>query len=575
MTAVIGRALALGGVALLAVVNPAEARADAAADCAALGDAVRADHGLSIGELTAVVRPPMAAPVPQSPSFAPPPPPEQLPAHCEVIGVRQSRTGIDGQHYAVRFHLRLPEVWNGKLFFQGGGGSNGELGDAIGRLGRSPSALAQGYAVLSQDSGHDNATNFNPMRGGTVAFGFDPIARRNYGHASLELSVSAARQVIQRRYGKLPTKSYFVGCSKGGQEGLALAQRYPGLFDGIAATAPAMSLPRAAISEAWDTQSFASTVTSSGQRLTPGALASSFSDADLALVSKAVLAACDRLDGLADGMINAFTRCTSARVVPQLTRKICEKGKQDGCLTNAQVATLRRIHDGPRDSKGNPLYASFPWDAGWSAPGWRIWKIGSADGQVPALNLILGAPSLASVFSTPPVAIAPGPDAGLAYHMGFSMDRDAPGIYARNGDFTASSWDDVNARSTDLSAFTARGGRLIVLHGVSDPVFSIADTVAWYQKTVASGGAAAKAALRLFAIPGMNHCAGGPATDSGDTFAALVDWVEQGKAPEQIVAQAGPGSPWPGRTRPLCAFPKIARYRGKGDPEAAASFTCV
>jgi len=141
------------------------------------------------------------------PGMTPPPAPI-LPAHCEVIGHTEQRVGRDGQDYAIRFHLRLPEAWNGGLFFQGGGGSDGDLGDALGAMGISPPALARGYAVLSQDSGHDNKANFDPKRGGTLAFGFDPLARTNYGHASLQKSVLAARKVIAARYGKAPRRSW-------------------------------------------------------------------------------------------------------------------------------------------------------------------------------------------------------------------------------------------------------------------------------------------------------------------------------------------------------------------------------
>ncbi|MBW8881035.1 MAG: tannase/feruloyl esterase family alpha/beta hydrolase, partial [Asticcacaulis sp.] len=142
-----------------------------------------------------------------------------IPAHCEISGIMHERQGRFDQAYAIRFHMRLPNDWNGRMVFQGGGGSDGDVGDALGHVSSSgPVALAMGYAVVSQDSGHDNATNTDPTHNGALAFGFDPQARADYGHASLKASAEAARAVLRRAYGRGPHFSYFVGCSKGGQE---------------------------------------------------------------------------------------------------------------------------------------------------------------------------------------------------------------------------------------------------------------------------------------------------------------------------------------------------------------------
>jgi feruloyl esterase len=493
------------------------------------------------------------------------------PYHCEVQGVIGARVGVDGQAYKIGFHLRLPSDWNGRFFFQGGSGSNGELGDAMGRVAASaPTALSQGYAVLSQDSGHDNAANTRPAQGGPVAFGFDPQARADYGHASLLAATTAAKAAIVSLYGRAPRYSYFVGCSKGGQEGMALAQRYPTAFDGIIAAAPGFSLPRAAVAEAWDTQAFMSLIP--GQA-TPSALAQTFSDADLRLVADATLAACDGDDGLVDGLIGAFARCTAAKVAPELQRRTCAGDKTQACLSPDQVAVLKRSFAGPRDSAGKALYADWAWDAGVAAPGWRLWKIGGVEARPPALNVLLGMPSLAAVFSTPPRGLA-DPSAALAFAKEFDADRQGAAIYATSDRFPRSAWDDIAARSPNLDAFRAHGGKLIVPHGVSDPVFSINDTLAWYGEVQARTGGKAASFARVFPVPGMNHCMGGPATDEFNAFQSLVAWVEDGQAPDAIIAKAGPTTPWPNRTRPLCAFPKIARYDGHGDINLATSFQC-
>jgi feruloyl esterase len=485
----------------------------------------------------------------------------------------QERTGIDGQKYAIRFHLRLPDQWNGRFFMQGGGGTNGVLGDAIGRLQGEDPALAQGYAVLSQDSGHDNATNTVPERGGASAFGFDPIARANYGGDSLELATLAAKAAVRAYYGAEPRYSYFVGCSKGGQEGMALAQQYPSLYDGIVAGSPGFSLPRAAAGEAWNTQVFASVVKARGESVTPATLAASFSMADLGLVRDAVIEACDADDGLADGLIEDFRQCTSDKVVPRLKARQCAGGPGAGCLSGAQIAALERIHQGARTSTGQQVYPGFPWDAGWSDMGWRIWMIGTPDGSVPSINVAMGGPSLAAVFTSPPRAFA-DPAAMLDYLLNFDFDRDSAGIDAVVPPFTRSAWDDISARSSDLDAFRARGGKLIVPHGVSDPVFSITDTLDWWNEVNSRYAGKAANVARVFPVPGMGHCQGGPATDQFDAFGALVDWVEQGEAPDRLPARAGPGSPWPGRERLLCPFPKVARPIAGKNGEEADAFEC-
>jgi feruloyl esterase len=516
------------------------------------------------------------APAPAAAPGAPPAPPGQvLPAHCEVHGTLTPHDGADGQHYAIRYHLRLPAEWNGRFFFQGGAGTNGVVGDALGAVasGRPP-ALAQGYAVVSQDSGHDNRRNADPAHGGDAVFGTDPRARADYGGASLRPVVAAARGAIRRLYGRGPERSYFVGCSKGGQEGMAAAQRYPELFDGIVAAAPGFALPRAALAQTWDVQTFGALARSTdGRRIEVGRIPATYSAAQLGFVRQAVLDACDADDGLADGIVGRFEGCTAARVLPRLRAHVCTPGQGgDACLSAAQVDALARSLGGPRDGKGRALYASFPWDGGVGAFGWRLWKLGSP--AMPALNVLTGGPALATIFTVPPSPIRADPQNMVDWEAAFDMTRDAGRIYATSATFPRSAWTDIAARSPDLAAFRAHGGKLIVPHGGSDPVFSINDTLAWYHEVQAREHGRADAFVRVFPVPGMNHCSGGPATDQFDAFAALVAWVERGQAPDRIVARAGGATPWPGRTRPLCPYPRVATYAGHGSIEDAASFTC-
>jgi feruloyl esterase len=473
----------------------------------------------------------------------PPPAPIALPEHCEVFGILHERLGTAGQHYAIRFHLRLPTEWNGRFFFQGGGGSDGVVGDALGPTSTSnvsPPALVQGFAVVSQDSGHD-----------------------------------AAKSAINAYYAKTPQYSYFVGCSKGGQEGMTFAQRYPDEFDGIIAAAPGFSLPRAAVAEAWDVQSLAA-VGKSATEPAPSLdrFADTFSESDLTLAGNAILSVCDADDGVVDGLVSRFMTCTDARVRPAIEAKRCVAGKSATCLSKEQITALERIHGGPRDSKGRALYSDWQWDAGIAGAGWRLWKLGSSDHKIPALNVALGGASLAAVFTTPPTPVKVDLPATWNYQLGFDFDGDAAKIYAKNSEFAQSAWDDIAARSSDLDRFRARGGKLIVPHGVSDPVFSVLDTLDWFRAVNVRNHGLANRFVRVFPVPGMGHCAGGPATDRFDAFTALRDWVERGMAPDRIPASAGTNSPWPGRTRPLCAYPTTAHYVGHGSIEAAESFVC-
>jgi hypothetical protein len=562
-------AIALAGVADVQPVNvrAQQAAAPSVSSCMAAG-----------GVFT-----PPAEPRPGR-GFAPPTP--ALPEHCEVKGKLAERTGTNGQRYAINYRLRLPTMWNGRFFFEGGGGSNGNVGAAVGVLqGNQPTvALALGYAVVAHDSGHDNATNNDPLRGGTQTFGFDPQARIDFGYNSYHEVAKAAKALIARYYGRAAEKSYFAGCSEGGREGMMLSQRFPADFDGILACSPGFNLPRAAVAEAWDSQAFAD-VARAGNLLDANNqpyLNKTFTDQDLQLVSDAVLAACDALDGASDGMVQNFTACTTAAVNPKLSPIICTGAKTETCLSSAQVTALKKVFDGAKTSKGEAVYAGWAWDAGVGGKvgnaynqGWRIWKIGPYGAPAnAAINLTLGASALPSIFVTPPVPVPMAAGGAAAYSLAFDVDRYRAGLTNRTGEFRESALEFMKADSTDLKAFKAHGGKLVIAQGVSDPVFSILDTINWWNALNRANGGRAAEFARLFAVPGMNHCTGGPATDQFDAFGALVNWVEKGVAPDRIAATARMGTPWPGRTRPLCVYPAQPRYKGAGSIEDMDNFVC-
>jgi feruloyl esterase len=554
---------------------PGTAASETAGRCAGLTQLV----GAALGEptariLTAKLNPRSEARVdPAAPPWMGPIPP--MPQHCEVIGVMRERTGTDGQPYAVKYHLRLPVDWNGRFLFQGGGGTNGQLGAAIGALQPGmPTGLEQGFAVVSTDTGHDNARNNDAAKQGTVAFGHDYQARMEYAETALDSVATTAKRIVQSFYGRPASHSYFAGCSNGGREGMVFAQRYRDQFEGIVAGAPAFAVPKAAIAEAWDTQTFAALATREGLTRNGGLpdIARTFSDADLAMVADAVARACDAEDGAVDGMVQNLTRCTATRVRPQLEARTCTGAKNPSCLSRDQVGALVRSLSGPQDSKGRPLYADWPWDVGIGSTGWRVWKLG-IPGATDAINIVLGSPALSALFITPPVDVAATTEANLRYQLDFNFDRDAPKIFGTNAQFPRSGWDLVGAQSTDLGRFRQHGGKLIVPHGGSDPIFSINDTINWWRKVDAANHGEARSFVRVYVVPGMNHCGGGPATDQFDALTAVVDWVERGRAPDRIEARAGPTSPWPGRSRPLCSYPEVAHYRS-GDLNRSVSFSC-
>lgn len=510
-----------------------------------------------------------------------------LPEHCEVLGRINERTGTFGQRYAIRFRLRLPAAWNGKFFFEGGGGTNGNLGNAFGNLQgqQRTNALQMGFAVAATDSGHDNQTNNDPQRNGTLVFGFDPQARLDFGYNSYDQVTQAAKALIAIHYGRAPERSYYVGCSEGGREAMMMSQRFPSYFDGILACAPGFNLPKAALfGHSWDAQSFGEVALAAGifDRNQQPLLNKTFTDEDLDLAAQAVLAACDSLDGLEDGMIENFPACTTALVEPKLAEVTCRGPKRVTCLSQAQVTALKRVYAGARDPQGKPLYSDWAWDRGLGGRlgngyngGWRSWKIGAYDASANSAIIVgLGSAAVSALFTTPPTPVPTAGGAPLAYLLSIDPNRDAAKLYATSGEYTQSSWEFMMASSTDLTQFKNRGGKLMIVHGVSDPVFSINDTISWWNQVNEANNGAAASFVRLFAVPGMNHCAGGPATDQYNAFGALVDWVEKGAAPERIVATAGPNTPWPGRTRPLCPYPKQARYTGSGSIEDAANFVC-
>jgi feruloyl esterase len=473
---------------------------------------------------------------------------EPLPEHCIVRGRLDERTGADGKPYHTGFELRLPTAWSGRLLYQGGGGNDGIVFNAVGRntgaLGWADHGLARGYAAVSTDAGH---------QGPQPEFGLDPQARIEHAYRAHERTAKTAKALVGAYYGRGADKSYFIGCSGGGRQGMMFSQRFPELFDGIAAVAPAMRVSEGAtISAAWTVQKFLA-IAPKGADGKP-VLARALSDADLNLVANAVLERCDAADGLKDGLVQRA--CNFDPAVLQ-----CAGEKTDACLAKAQVDALRDVMAGPRNRAGTPLYFGWPWDPGIAGADWRNWTLGFAPEGQPnnARHITLMAGALGYEFVTPP-------DPQLST-LNLDFDRDPPRMQAFHKVYGTA--DDVA-----LDGYRQRRGKLLFFHGTADPIFSSIEMEDYMRRVnTKHGEAVAGEFARLFLVPGMNHCAGGPATDAFDGLSALTRWVEQGEAPERIVAR-GTSATFEGVARPLCRWPKAAIYKGSGDTKDAANFEC-
>ena len=498
-----------------------------------------------------------------------------VPEHCLVKGEMNRRTSaVDGKSYAIGFEMRLPTAWNGRFYYQANGGIDGSVVTATGPTsGGAPTtnALTMGFAVISSDTGHS----------GPPWWGLDPQARLDYGYQAVGSLTPMAKNLIKAAYGKAPDRSYFGGCSNGGRHAMIAAARYGDQYDGIIAGAPGFHLPKAAIAQLWKVQQYASIApakVASGADAGQPDITSAVTAAEFKLLGARITAKCDALDGATDGIVSDIQACQSAfnlkTDVPS-----CNGARDGTCLTDAQKTVLANIFAGAKNSRGEALYSEFYLDPGVAGSNTLAWHYNNSTALDPG--------AVAFIFTTPPSALpAFLATTGLKYGLAFNMDTDYPKIFATDSTYKESPWSYMTPPDeTNLSTLKQRGGKMLVWHGAADPIFSAADTSRWYDALLRVNENKAGDFARYFMVPGMNHCGGGPATDQFDGLTSLVNWVEKGDAPEQLVARArGAGANvvnaelpagWSAtRTRPLCPYPKVARYNGTGDLEAAASFTC-
>jgi feruloyl esterase len=437
------------------------------------------------------------------------------PAFCRVAVTARPSADSD---IRIEVWLPQPEAWNGKLL----GADNGGFSGAI-NYNALAAAIGKGYAAVSTDTGHT---------GDQMDFGIGhPEKIIDWAHRSIHEMTVIAKAVVERAMGRAPARSYFTGCSTGGQQGLSEAQRYPADYDGIVAGNPGNNRVNLILGFLW---SWLATHAADGSAILPST--------KLPALSRAAIAACDGNDGLEDGLIADPRTC---RFDPLALA--CSGAETDACLTPPQVEAARRVYAGARTRSGQQLYP------GWAPGSEAGWGTYITNPKEPVrIGLFRG-----WVFGNP--AWDP--------HT-FDWDRDVTTVTAK--------YPFLNAMSTDYGAFRARGGKLIMYTGLADAVVSPLDTIAYYESVAnANGGIdATRSFFRFFPAPGMAHCGGGVGPNTFDALAALESWIEKGSAPEAIPATHSSNGRID-RARPLCPYPAVARYNGAGSIDEASSFSCA
>jgi len=486
-------------------------------------------------------------------------------------------------HYHVQFPL--PENWNGRFLYWGDGGTDGDLDFANTRL-------AQGYAVTNSNTGHDNGTEPG------ASFGFNNRqAEVDYGYRAVHLTVQAARILLKAYYGKEPKRSYFDGCSSGGRQGLMAAQRYPNDFDGIVAgDAPFLFQARDA-SNIWIMQRLFRERFAGNLAFDTNGDGSFDSLKKVDILKEAVLAKCDAKDGIRDGVIEDPLQC---KFDPKadLASKMCPANvNAEACFTTAQVQTVQDIYGGVRDSKGALILkgrapgSEFDWPADLIPHAGNALRPGELAYSGDHMNYLfyetdpgVPPPSLTNLSRQPDKTKHPPEFAWWE----FNVDD----VTAGRGRFMAAILD---AKDPNLAPFLKdKGGKLIVYHGWGDAQIPPEPILDYYKdvvKTTFGGDVnAARQHARLFMVPGMGHCDGGPGPNTWDRLAPLVDWVENGKAPDFLVAthsEASWDAPTAGNTagtvdneRRICPYPQHAVYTGPAGGEnnranwVQSNFTC-
>jgi feruloyl esterase len=441
---------------------------------------------------------------------------------------------------SIRFEVWLPApgAWNGKFVGTGNGGFGGNFALPFFSM---LTAVPKGYAAAGSDLGH---TSIAPTEAAWALNQPDKI--KDFAYRANHLTAIAAKTLIADYYGSTPKRAYFEGCSDGGREALMEAQRFPDDYEGVVAGAPAYAWTRLMTAFAWD------------ELAAHGKPESVIPVAKLAVIQAAAYDQCKRLDTLGDGYFDDPRQC---RFNPAKLR--CTAGDGPQCLTDAQLVTLRKIYQGSVNPRtGAHIFPGYTAGAEGLPGTWDAWIVGPDDQHGSFAEAFFKD----MVFSDPKWKL-----------KSFDFDHDVARADRELRPI-------VNADDPDLTAFRARGGKLILYHGWADAGISPQSTINYYKAVRSKLGVrSSESFVRLFMVPGMGHCTFGPGPNTFDALAALDQWAEHGAAPERIIAGkyqnelmafvGSPGGPAL-KTRPLCAYPKVARWTGVGSKTDAAEFTC-
>ena len=440
------------------------------------------------------------------------------PAYCHVTGQILPE---------IRFDVNLPASWNHRMLMVGNGGFAGTIGSPV-RFAR------MGYATAATDTGHDAARE--PL----ATFAVDRQKLLDYAFRSLHVTAETAKKLIEAYYGARPARSYFTGCSTGGRQALMLSQRFPGDFDGIVSGAPVLDFTGTMLRFTMTAQALAAT---------PIPLAK------LSLLAARIYGQCDAKDGLKDGVIDDPRRCG---FLPSRDLPKCAIGAGGGdCFTPAEIGTLDKIY-GDVMGGGQRLFPGWPVGAEAAGPdsrsGWVPWIV-PAEGR-----------SISATFAESFFRYMAFPEKDPKFDLAkFDFNKDPARM----------AWihEILDATDTDLARFKGRGGKLLMYYGWADQSLNAQMGVDYYESVTARMGVSTRDFFRLFMVPGMFHCGGGVGTSTFETLTPLIDWVERGIAPRSIPASRMVGGKV-NRTRPLCPYPEVAKYKGSGSIDDAANFGC-
>jgi feruloyl esterase len=573
-----------------------------------------------------------------------------LPERCIVNGhVNKHISPVDNCTYQIAFQVQLPlsAAWNGRFMFQGGGGTEGSVPTATGTdsgSGGGNYGIENGFAVASQNGGHNNtdlqacASTNAATDGSVLEFYLDPLGTIGQAYQSIEVSALTAKYIVNQYYGDGPDRSYWVGCSTGGRQGMVMSQNFPSFFDGIVAGDPVYDQQALALSEVYGIEQILNVYLSNSALTPPGPteepqaapeapaphLYPAFPSSDQGLFETALLQACDALDGVTDGVIDDLPACwakfdpssstytdyAGAFGPPNTVYPLqCPGAKNATCLSTAQIQAAMKTNQGPRNSNGQEIAApagavapdhvtdiaqGYAYDGGWmTTVGIPARKIGSSSpNSVPGDFSGNTASYFGYAFLTP---------ANPPYNaLSFNFSTDLGTLRTSTPIVTAST-------SLDIKRFVDYGHKIIWYHGLSDPGPPVLGTIKYYKEMAAQFGGLDQAQRfsRFYPVPNMDHCTGGATTDNFHMLAPLTAWVENNSAPGSIdatgtnfnattyqvvgnyITDTFVNAPTT-RSRPLCPYPQQARFTGNrtvvnGVPVAlnvtdlsqAVNYTCV